>query len=902
MAPFARVIICAGPLAPIRKPLILAEPETVCYSIYRSNIIAIHFASRTCSQCMHMRASIITVTRRAASDIPMRYPMPGFLAPYRVLDLSNERGLLCGHMLAQLGADVVQVEPPGGSSARREGPFTDDGDSLYWAAFASGKRSIVCDLDTDAGRATLQRLLRETDFLIESCEPGELAARGFSVEAVRALNPALIHVSITPFGSAGPKASYAATDITVWAAGGPLLPSRDGARPPLRISVPQAFLNAAADAAAGALIAHMARLQSGRGQHVDVSAQQCAALSTLATTLAAPFRHEGFSVFDAASAPKKDKKKELDLSGSGSRTRRSKWQVKDGLVEMHLGIGPASGRFTNNLFRWLHSENACDADIATWDWVALPQRILADEITEDDLERARNQVADFLARFTKNELMQIAMERTILCAPIATTRDLLDSPQLAARQFYEAVTDAKGRTLTLPGRFAAGVDAGFAALGPAPALGAHTQAVIDTWTRERKTSAPVASGAGDAPLNRLKVLDLAWVVAGPVIGRALADFGATVIRVESSKRIETARMMGPFPDGKLDPQRSGLFENCNAGKLGLTLNLASEEGRAVVRDLVKWADVVIESFSPGQMQSWGLGYAQLRELNPQLIMLSTSLMGQTGPWANFAGYGNVGAAVSGYQAIVGWPDALPCGPFGPYTDFVGPRFSLVSLLAALDHRDRTGAGCWLDVSQAEAGIQFLAPQIADCALSGRVVTPQGNRDPAMAPHGVFPCLPAAPNQEGWVAIAARSDDEWQRLAQVIGGNALEKDARFIDCTARKHNEDALEAIIAAWTQTQSPLAIEARLQQLGIPAHNVASSADMVADPQLQLRQHFVSLPHALMGTTHFESARYQLDATPARYQRPAPHFGRDNTYVLSEVLGYDSARIAALNDAGILA
>lgn len=405
-----------------------------------------------------------------------------------------------------------------------------------------------------------------------------------------------------------------------------------------------------------------------------------------------------------------------------------------------------------------------------------------------------------------------------------------------------------------------------------------------------------------SPLKDLRVLDLAWVVAGPVIGRALADFGATVLRVESSKRIETARMMGPFPEGKIDPQQSALFENCNAGKFGLTLDLSREEGREVIRDLVRnWADIVIESFSPGQMSDWNLDYQSLRELKPNLIMLSTSLMGQSGPWSSFAGYGNVGAAISGFQAIVGWPDLPPTGPYGPYTDFVGPRFGLVSLLAAVDHRRRTGEGCWLDVAQAEAGIQFQAPYVARCAATGEIVKADGNRDPGMAPHGVFACVAAPPNFEGWVAIAVRSDREWQRLAQLIGGATLANDARFSTLAARKQNEDALEAIVNAWTAMQTPLAVENALQAIGVPAHNLASSADMVADPQLQARKHFIELPHALMGKTHIENARYQLSATPAQQQRPAPHFHRDDEFALREFAGYDSAKIKALAEAGVL-
>lgn len=406
-----------------------------------------------------------------------------------------------------------------------------------------------------------------------------------------------------------------------------------------------------------------------------------------------------------------------------------------------------------------------------------------------------------------------------------------------------------------------------------------------------------------SPLKNLRVLDLAWVVAGPLIGRALADFGATVLRVESSKRIETARMMGPFPGGKIDPQQSALFENCNAGKFGLTLDLSREEGREVIRDLVRdWADIIIEAFSPGQMREWNLGYENLRELKPDLIMLSTSLMGQTGPWSSFAGFGNVGAAISGFQAIVGWPDLPPTGPYGPYTDFVGPRFGLLSLLAAVDHRRRSGDGCWLDVSQAEAGIQFQAPYIARCAATGETLLAQGNRDAQMAPHGVFACEAVAPNEEGWVAIAVRSDREWQRLAQLIGGATLANDARFATLAQRKKNEDALETIVQAWTETQTPLTVEIALQAIGIPAHNLASSADLVTDPQLRARQHFLKLPHALMGETHIENARYSLSETPAAPPRAAPHFHRDDEFVLKEFAGYDAARIAALTDAGVLA
>lgn len=411
------------------------------------------------------------------------------------------------------------------------------------------------------------------------------------------------------------------------------------------------------------------------------------------------------------------------------------------------------------------------------------------------------------------------------------------------------------------------------------------------------TAAQDGAGASPGPLAGLKVMDLAWVVAGPLIGRALAEFGATVVRIESSKRVETARLMGPFPNGKPDVQRSVLFENCNANKYGLSLDLSKPEARAIALELACWADVVIESFMPGQMGKFGLGYERLAALNPGLIMVSTSLMGQSGPYSQFSGYGNVGAALAGYQMLVGHPGELPIGPFGPYTDYVGPRFSIVTLLAALDHRRRTGEGCLLDVSQAEAGVAFLAPQIADCAATGRVAEALGNRDPAYAPHGVF----RAAGQDAWVAIVARDDAEWRRLAGHVGGAALAVDPRFATLALRKQHEDALEAVLSAWAAGLPAAGIESRLQALGVPAAVVAGTEEFCADPQLQARGHFVRLPHPLMGESVFENSRYGLSATPARFERTAPTFGRDNAWVLGTLLGYDAARIEALAAAGAL-
>lgn len=396
-------------------------------------------------------------------------------------------------------------------------------------------------------------------------------------------------------------------------------------------------------------------------------------------------------------------------------------------------------------------------------------------------------------------------------------------------------------------------------------------------------------------LEGLLVVDLAWVVAGPAIGRALADYGATVVRVESRRRLDAARVIGPYLGGKPDPQRCGLYDTYNAGKLGLTLNLSVDAGKEVLWDLVRKADVMVESFAPGQLARWGFDWDRLHEVNPKLVLVSTSLMGQSGPLKSFAGFGNLGAAIAGYQALAGQEGELPIGPFGPYTDYVGPRFGLVALLAALEQRRSTGLGCWLDVSQAEAGVQFLAPAIAQTAATGVIAVANGNRDPQFAPNGVYPCV-----GDEWVAIVARSDREWARAAETMG---VQNDAEptWRTLAGRKGDEQRLDARVAQWTRSFTAGHVEEVLQRCGVPAHKVASSADLVGDPQLAARGHFVRLPHELGGESVFDASRFQLSETPARYERPAPHFGRDNEFVLADILGYGSEHIARLQEGGVL-
>jgi crotonobetainyl-CoA:carnitine CoA-transferase CaiB-like acyl-CoA transferase len=397
-------------------------------------------------------------------------------------------------------------------------------------------------------------------------------------------------------------------------------------------------------------------------------------------------------------------------------------------------------------------------------------------------------------------------------------------------------------------------------------------------------------------LSGLRVVDLSWVVAGPAVGRTLADYRAEVVRIESATRLDTARLIGPFHGGTETPESSILYGDCNAGKLGLTLNLKVDAARDVVRDLVRRSEVVLESFSPGVMEHWGLGYEQLRAVNESVIVLSTSLMGQTGPYGSFAGYGNIGAAMSGFQSLVGWPDRPPFGPYGPYSDFVAPRFALVVLLAALDRRFETGEGCHIDLAQAESAAYFLAPEIADYVAHGRVAERMGNRAPDMAPHGVYPTADGS-----WVAIAVRCDGEWRVLTELMGVADLATDERFTTTPERLARSDELDALVDAWTTTRSAAEVESLLQTHDIPAHVALTSDTALADAQLRFRRHFIELDHPVFGKTVVQGSRYRLSRTPAVVDRPAPTLGRDNEHVLRDLLAYDDARIALLEEIGAL-
>ena len=367
------------------------------------------------------------------------------LSSYRVLDFTTERGLLCGQILGDLGADVIKIEPPGGAPARRLGPFYENHPhpdrSLYWWAYNRNKRSITLDIATSEGKDLFRRLATNAHFLIESENPGAMARLGLGYDDLAAINPGLIYVSISAFGQDGPKASYADSDLVILAASGPTILSGDSDRAPLRLSVPQAYLHACAEGATAALLANHERHRSHRGQHIDVSAQQAVALATQAYILSASYGEA-----------------EIQRMAGGIKIGplhiRLLWPAKDGYVAITYLFGTAFGHFTKRLMDWIHEEGMCDDETRGMDWVGFGGKLFASGEAIAQFEQLKQIVENFTKTKTKAELLQSALERTLLIAPISTIDEVVASPQLAARNYWQELEHPElGKKFKYPGPF-----------------------------------------------------------------------------------------------------------------------------------------------------------------------------------------------------------------------------------------------------------------------------------------------------------------------------------------------------------------------------------------------------------------------------------------------------------------
>ena len=811
------------------------------------------------------------------NDIPQPAAM---LSPYRVLDLTDHRGEIAGMILADLGADVIKIEPPGGSPARSQGPFLRDAPeaerSLQFQAYNRNKRSIVLDLADGTDADTLLQMVAAADFVLESAPGSSLAANGMGFDRLCAVNPHLVYVQISPYGVDGPAADWPASDLTIAALGGPVALQGQADRDPVRISVPQVWRHAGAEAAVAALVGHARMLQTGEAQRVDVSAQ-CAMTWTLLNSM------------DAAAIQGHNFERLGSMVLLGQIILPIMFECANGYV-----MALPAGRMMIDVVDWMIEEGVVDASWSEEDWLG------GGYLAADSPRDVMGAMARLFRTRTKTEIFEHGLRLGATFAPVNNVVDILGLRHLEARGFWDQTTLANGRTVRAPGAFARPSETPLSVRQPAPSLdqhGAEIRAELARRPARERVVTPVAPGR-KLPLEGLKVADFSWIGVGPISARCLADHGATVVRVESELRPDNLRGGLPFKDGEPGWNRSQFFGDFNTSKLGLLLNLKEPAAIEIARRLISWADVYIESFTPGTVDRLELGYSVARRLNPSIVMASTCLMGQNGPAAQLAGYGYHAGAMAGYYEVTGWPDLQPASPWVAYTDTIAPRFLISTLLAAIDHRRRTGEGQRIDAAQFEMALHFLAPEIMEYQDSDHVAGRMGNRSRYAAPEGVYPCA----GEDEWCAISIESDSQWRALRTLLGNPAWATDGELDTVSGRIENHDRIDEEIAVWSRGRQRYEMADQLRSVGIPSGAVQHSSDLLQDEQYAHRDFYRYHDHPEMGNIPYAGHQFRMPGYSSGPRAAAPVLGEHSFQVLEEILGMDEDEIARAFAAGAIA
>ncbi|MFC1977206.1 CoA transferase, partial [Chloroflexota bacterium] len=579
------------------------------------------------------------------------------------------------------------------------------------------------------------------------------------------------------------------------------------------------------------------------------------------------------------------------------------WPCQDGYVTFGFHSGFAGSKRNRPLINSMENEGMADDFLKGFDWDTFNPATTTQELKE----RLEEPIGKFFMAHTKAELLDKAVKYRFWLYPVSTTKDIMESAQLAAREFWVEVEHPElGTTITYPGAFAKTSQAPPRISRRAPLIGEHNQEIYEkelALSREERLALRQAKGY-PARLNKksrrenlakklldgMKVADFGWVAMVPLTTKAFSDYGAEVIKIESRSNPDPMRTGGPMKDGVPGLERGGWFHSYSTGKLSVALNLAHPRGVELAKRFVARADIVVENFAGGVMKRMGLGYEELKKVKPDIIMLSACMQGQTGPHANHPGLGGQLSALSGFNHIAGWPDREP-KEVGLFTDAISPHFAISTLLAALDYRRRTGKGLYLDMSQYENGIHFMAPLILDYAVNQRVAGRMGNRSACAAPHSAYRCR----GEDRWCALAVFTDEDWQSFGKVIGDPVLTNNPKFSTILARKENEDELDRLVEEWTINHSPEEVMSVMQAAGVAAGVVQTGEDLlVHDPQLKHRHFFWELDHPEIGKYRAHRHAFVLSKSPCEVRR-SPLLGEHNEYALKEILGMSDGEIAEM-------
>lgn len=796
------------------------------------------------------------------------------LEGYSVLDCSDRLGWLAGRVLADLGAEVFKVEPEDADISQPT-----------WQAFNVNKRLVTLDVRDPAAKTDFDALISQVDILILCPQNDENTAHLFDYKRLEKLNSRLIVVSITPFGTEGPRSDWKASDIELMAAGGAMSLAGEPGSTPVRISASQSFAWTGVQAAVGALVALNGRRLTGEGQLVDVSAQ-AAVLPALA--FAPTYWDMNRTIPSRAGSFASGR----SIKGADYRAF---WPCADGYLNFIVYGGPAGRRTNKRLVEWMQEKGADLGILAEIDW----DKFSPVNASQEEVDELEAPIFRFFETITKWEFLEQASAREMLGYPVFTVADIVKDPQLTARSFWSKVPNLDGKEQAHCGSFymADGerppLRHGFGdeRLEPAQAL----QEISKTGVKN--SVEPQGDEYTRYPLEGVKVVEFGGYAAGPQLGKILANFGATVVHVEAPNRPDGFRLeYPPFKDAKPGLNRGACFAFFNDSKHAVTLDVKDEDGIELARSLVNWADVVVENMRPGVLARMGLGYDTFKETNPQLVMLSTCNMGGTGPRANTPGFGSQLSALAGFSHLTGDPEGPPMLLYGPYIDFIAANFGAAAVLAALNESKSSGKGCRLDLSQYETGLHFIAGALLDYEVNGTIANREVNSHKAAAPHGAYEC-----NDGSWLALSCWSDDEFVSLAQLMGQGELADDPRFDSLAHRKQNEDALNGIVQSWCGVMDAAATAGLLQEAGICAYPVNTVADVFSDRQLTNTGVWRKRRHPVMGEQSYMMPPFELSKTPGDVFSPSPMFGADNFRVFREFIGLDEQKFLELQERGVI-
>jgi crotonobetainyl-CoA:carnitine CoA-transferase CaiB-like acyl-CoA transferase len=769
----------------------------------------------------------------------------------RVVETGAERGELCARILADLGADVVKVEPPGGAASRAAPPLH-DGVSLAFAVRNAGKRSVVIDIGSEGGREKLLALLDSADIWIESNTSGTVPA-----PEVRARNPALVVLSITDFGHTGPYRDWVATDPVLLAMGGVLSRSGLPGREPLVPPADMALVLTAAHAAWAALVAYWNRLETGSGDRIDFSLYEATAqaiepaMGTVGTAQAAGYE------------PTRDR----PAPGPYPIFR-----CRDGHVRVVL-LAP---RQWQAMRAWLGDpEDLRDPELET-----IRGRALAADRLHAAFER------HFAAR-SKHELTLEGQARGVPIAPVLTPDEVLKEEHFRTRGAIGSRELAPGITADVPTGFAELHGRRIAAGRRAPAVGEHGDELLAGPLARRPRHDLRATPDGRRPLEGLRILDFGVIVFGAELARLFCELGADVIKVESRE----------FPDGaRVSPVH---FAIGHRGSRSVGVNLRSGEGVELIKRLAGSSDVLLANFKPGTLEKLGLGVEVLHDINPRLVIVQGSALGASGPWSSWMGYGPLVRCVSGLTSLWRYPD--DADSFSDSTvvhpDHYAARLAAVAALASLIDRRESARGAVISISQAETILMQLASLLAAESLAPGRMRESAEVSHNAAPWGLYPCA----GDDEWCVVTVRDDEDWRRLRAALGDPAWAADRELTVASGRLAHRREIDARLAAWTTTRAPREVAAVLQSAGVPAGFMQRPEEYEDDPQLRARDFLRTFEQPGLAPRRIEHGPFRSERIPPPANRPAPEPGEHTREICRGLLGIDGDAVDQLLAAGAL-